>query len=162
VKRLGSVTAEMYFLAISDGRITCLADYAKHGPLSQIARRKNVQLPPLSERIAESEPLPAFLHTDRWLVACPDCRRDFQLVWTMTLLYMCATCWNADVGGRWRPVGLPPDRAAIEAAMSRRPRPQERNWLPGETGEHLLREEADPGRGTGITSIQQLHDLLGA
>jgi hypothetical protein len=41
----------------------------------------------------------------------------------------CSTCTNQAVGGRWRPVLWPADRAAVEAPLGGLP-PREQNWRP--------------------------------
>ena len=159
VTRLGAVTAESHFNTLTDGRVSTLQDSATFGWLAKMATLKRVTLPPITDINTDIAPLKGFLHTDRWLVGCP-CRQDFQFVWVNTPLYMCTSCWNADAGGRWRPVQMPDDRDAIEAAMGDRSRPEERNWLPGETDEHLIRETASPDSGTRIRKLSDLHKRL--
>jgi len=107
-----------------------------------IAKRYGVTVPPLSE-MAGVAPIPAIVNHGRWLVACPDCA-GAEFVWPETPQMMCCNCWNAKVGGKWRPVALPKDRAEIEAVLVRRVLPQERNWT-AETVAELKAENVERG-----------------
>lgn len=131
-----------------DGRLQfgcSLSEYARGGPLALIAARKSVTLPP-TDALAAVEPIGAILEQDQWVVLCPDCRQNAQLVWLDEPKFMCAYCFNAVVGGLWRPVALPDAarRSRIESIVGHRPFPHQRNWR-GETLTQLRRENADEG-----------------
>jgi hypothetical protein len=132
-----------------DGRVhfrgASLDEYARTGPLALMAQRRGVTIPP-TDRVADAEPIPAMLEDDRWVVLCPDCRRNTQLVWLETPLFYCGACFNVRVGGLWRRVALPdgPRRQRIEAIVGHRPFSHQRNWR-GESLAALRRENADNG-----------------
>lgn len=139
--RIGAITAEIHFGA---------SGYAEYvvSVLVPMAVRANVRLPkPVQAVIADAEPLVAFLHTDRWLVQCPDCGTDFQYVFRARSerLYMCANCWNVETGGRYRPVTFPDGAEAVEQAMGRVGYPEGRCWLPAEYHGRLLGSLKDEG-----------------
>ena len=119
--------------------------YVHHGLLRAIADRAGVRVPPLG-RIADAPPLPARLYHDQWIVECPDCH-DAQFVWPETPQYLCAYCFNARLGGRWRRVAIPKEsvRGEIEAIVGHRLFPHQRNWVPGETADDLRAENVDHG-----------------
>lgn len=75
----------------------------------------------------------------RWVALCPDCG-GAEYVWLDDPRFMCVSCRNASIGGLWRPLRVPADREAIEAALLARPDPTTRHWLPGETVDDLLAE----------------------
>lgn len=130
VRRLGSVYGEQYYgaLGFASWRDAVMEP---RGYLAAIARRAHVTLPPLDD-VADEAPLPLHLNADVWLVACPECRNDYQIAWRGELrLYMCPGCWNAAAAGRWRRYEWPDDAAAIEVAVGAIARPDARNWLPG-------------------------------
>jgi ribosomal protein L37AE/L43A len=134
-----AVDGRMHFLGAS------LDEYARSGPLAQIAARKGLAIPQTS-RVADVDPIPAVLNEDMWIALCPDCRRNAQLVWLDQPLYMCAYCWNVKVGGSWRPVALPSEasRRHIEVITGHRAFAHERNWR-GESMAALCRENVDNG-----------------
>lgn len=61
--------------------------------------------------------------------AVPVTCRNAQLVDFTDPRFFCVVCHNAAVGGRWRPVTLPPNRAGIEALVEHLPT-QAQNWEP--------------------------------
>jgi hypothetical protein len=63
-----------------------------------------------------------------------------EYVWLATPLFFCTSCGNASIGGRWRPVAVPADRAEIERLLLARPDPATRSWRPGETTDQLAAE----------------------
>jgi len=114
---------------------------------------------PLSDFVAERGAAPSRLDRDaapaeacvnalgqdvRWVALCPDCA-GAEYVWWDDPRFYCVACQNASIGGRWRPVLLPDDRQAIEAALMARPDPSTRHCLPGETVDDLLAENAAYG-----------------
>lgn len=122
-----------------------LEEYARHSVLAIVARRAGVRLPPPDD-VADAEPLWAFLHHDRWGVACPHCL-DVSYVWHDHPLYMCPVCFNGDVGGKWRAVAVPgPEgRQLVERVTGHRTHPRERNWFPHEGLEDLRAENRAHG-----------------
>lgn len=80
----------------------------------------------------------------RWIVECPDCN-DAQFACPDDRRFMCGNCANAVVGGFWRPVVWPKDRAKVEELLMARPDPTTRNWLPHETVAQLKAENKERG-----------------
>ena len=76
----------------------------------------------------------------RWVARCPRqwCTNAVQ-VWTGDAAFACSGAggcgWTADLV--W-----PPDPDAIELLLTMRPVPRTRNWLPGESLEDLIAENA--------------------
>lgn len=127
------------------GENTTGGDYAAFvaGPLARRAEAANVSLPGEIE-VAESPPVVAFVMRDHWVVACPDCGGDVSMAWdSEPHVYLCPACWNAGVGGLWRPYVFPRERAEIAAVLSARRFPRLRNWVPGESVYTLLVENEE-------------------
>ena len=98
--------------------------------------------PPLTD-VSEADPLPARVYRGQWIVDCP-CR-GAGFVWVAEPITWCGSCGNRALGGSWRRVELPEDRAAIEVVLLERPDPDTRNWEPGETVAELIGENAANG-----------------
>ena len=87
-----------------------------------------------------------------WLVVtCPECAsrpdNELQAVWLAGPLAMfCTLCGNASVGGKLRPVALPPEYDAIVALLAVRPMAA-RTWLPDEQFTDLRAENVQHGWG---------------
>ena len=125
---------------------------APSGFLGQVGQRRRTEIPAPDPPFVDQagDPLPASIHRDNWVVACPtEGCGDVSFVWLDEPLYMCANCFNEEVGGRWRRVQVPPagEREQIEAVLGQRVLPQQRNWDPAETVGELEaqnREHGDP------------------
>lgn len=61
--------------------------------------------------------------------------------------FFCFSCHNQRHGGRARLVQFPPDAAAIERALLKRPDILARNWLPTETLDDLHAQNSVLGKG---------------
>ena len=122
-------------------------DSWRTGPIIREIGRRSGQLPPPLSSVAEgAEPAYARVYRGTWIADCPAAGcAGAEAVWKTTRLLWCATCHNADIGGAWRPVLVPDDAFAIEAALMRRPVEQSRNWQLPETVDDLLRENAEHG-----------------
>ena len=110
----------------------------------------NKRPPPTSE-VAGS--VAAELEHGRWIVKCPNrpvgCGGALNASLTEPV-FLCADCGSPENGGKWYAVVFPPDRAAIEAMLLRRPAVLadsaiNRNWIPGESLGDLRRENAEHG-----------------
>ena len=138
-------------LPLVDGKINFRGASLKEAAeklYAEPAMRVGFRVPPISD-IADVPPLPAKVDYGRWCVDCPDCN-GAEFVWLDgPLVMMCAGCWNAMVGHKWRPVNLPTPkkRARIDELLRARPLPVNRNWLPSETVADLERENAEHGVG---------------
>lgn len=113
----------------------------------QAGERFRVSVPGLEVACA-GDPIPARIDANRWIVDCPDCG-SAEFAFLDDPRFFCTNCLDAAVGGACRPVRFPRNRAAIEAALLRRPVPRTRDWRPGETVAALERENRDNGLGEG-------------
>lgn len=76
----------------------------------------------------------------RWVVRCPSglCTNAVQVVrWQQFF-----ECVGVGACGWTSPIEWPPDPEGIETLLAMRPDPQNRSWLPGETLQDLLQENA--------------------
>ena len=80
----------------------------------------------------------------RWIVVCPDCA-GAQFACPDDRRFMCNECANAAVGGFWRPVIWPKERAKIDELLMLRPDPKTRHWVPGESVANLKAENKANG-----------------
>jgi hypothetical protein len=115
------------------------------GMYRHLATRLGVDLPPTSE-VAPGAPLPVEMNANRWIAKCPDCN-GAEFVWFNQPLFMCASCWNGSVGGKWRRLRLPTEEEeeAVEGVLAARPALENRNWVPGESIEDLENENEEHG-----------------
>ena len=80
----------------------------------------------------------AYLNHGRWVVDCPrDGCPESRLA--TPGVFICTNCHQIAT------VEIPPERAAVDAAVAARPVPQTRNWYPGETVEQLYEENETHG-----------------
>ena len=80
----------------------------------------------------------AYVNHGRWVADCPLCP-SAQVVDRGCPEMWCPQC---EPGG-WFTVVFPEDASAIEVVLDMRPRINNRNWVPGETVEDLVRENAE-------------------
>jgi hypothetical protein len=104
---------------------------------------RQLDIPPLS-RVADVEPVSAWIQQNMLVAACPDCaenpNHEHGLIWRDgPHLFLCAICGNAAVGKMWRPVQVPANLDAIEAALSCRP-VGNRTWTTDQTADDLESE----------------------
>lgn len=92
-----------------------------------------------------AESIAAYANHGRWVVACPDCD-GAQIACPDDRRFMCNECGNVSIGGLWRPVVWPKDRAKIDALLNLRPR-NNQHWVPGETLADLREENESNGVG---------------
>lgn len=110
--------------------------------LAGIARRAGVYVKP-ADQVADKR-IRAYVNHGRWMVRCEECN-SCQVVWPDDPVYLCAGCWNVTVGGKWRPVVFPAERAEIDAILSARPEERTRNWELHETVDELRQQNAEHG-----------------
>jgi hypothetical protein len=146
---------------VSDARVLdgAALDLALHGVAgSRSATDPRVYLerfgyaPPPLDSLAEVAPLDAEVNDGRWIWRCPCALGDDTdpplgggVAFVTQPIGWCPRCENVGVGGGWRPLRLPPERAEIERVLSVRPSAETRNWWPGETVAELERENAEHG-----------------
>jgi hypothetical protein len=96
-------------------------------------------LPPLDR--ADGQAL-AYVSHGRWVADCPSCA-SAQEVDPADPQFWCPMCQLPS----WRTLLVPGKRelARIEAALLARPNPENRNWMPPETVEHLEAETSAGG-----------------
>jgi hypothetical protein len=104
--------------------------------------------PHLAARATNAKPLPVQVNHGIW-IALDGCEAQEGVfgggvVWLDDPVIWCPLCSNRATGRKWRPVALPAEREAIEAVLSVRPE-ENRNWVPGETVDDLLVENAAHG-----------------
>ena len=73
----------------------------------------------------------------RWIVRCPRCPAALEVCRAMPV-FLCVEC-----GHGWLQVKFPKGRPTIEALLLARPKPQNRNWRPGEAVGALDAENAE-------------------
>jgi len=132
---------------ITHARAVFGEDLAAHTRrMKEQARQFGVDVPALDDlaRVADVVPLMARVEHGRWIVDCPDCK-GAGFAWEDERLFMCQSCWNAAVGGAWRPITFPAEREAIEAVLLARPLHTNRNWFPHETVDDLRAENVAHG-----------------
>lgn len=120
-------------------------------PHRALMLRRGLKIPRLDD-IDGGPSLPAWIQQSYLVVSCPECtasgRPDAEVaaVWLEGphLMY-CAVCGNAAVGGRMRRVALPDRLNEIDALLGVRENPGLRNWIPGESVENLVVENAALG-----------------
>jgi hypothetical protein len=84
----------------------------------------------------------AFVNAARWIVACPfDGCSSAQDASFLDQRYWCIDCANRAVGGQWITVVWPDNIAEIESTLELRPTGA-RHWLPGETMQDLIDQNA--------------------
>lgn len=133
-----------YTLPIIDGRRNFGAD----SPWPVVAGSRAATIasfipPPVT--VTAGPPARARVNHNRLIADCPDCG-GAEFVWRDgPLVMLCLACLNAGIGHVWRPVALPADIDAIEAALLARPLPDTRHWSPDESAADLLRENAENG-----------------
>ena len=120
-----------------------LAEHAQGKLVRLLASQLGVKVPPLTE-IADAPALKARINHNRWIVDCPNCA-GAEFAWPGEPLFMCLSCFNAHVGGKWLRVTVPVNRLSIERILRVRPDPRTRNWLPGETLTKLKVENRERG-----------------
>lgn len=124
-----------------------LVDFYRQPVLVVQAARFGVLIPPVTEVAEDAEPAVAYVNalldgSARWIADCPTCRSygrtGSEYVWLSQPLMFCMSCCNVALGGEWRRVVVPPNRAEIERLLLARPDPRTRNWRPDQTVEDLL------------------------
>ena len=105
-------------------------------------------LHPSTDIDAKAGPAIAYVNEGRWVADCPTAGCGGAMVLMRGTPFFCGNCLNVEIGHRWRPVRWPADRQLIERALAPRMLPEQANWLPGETVELLVVENAMHGIGT--------------
>ncbi len=134
---------------IVDGRarFRCtLPVFYRRRQIAELAAKAGVLIPPATDVATDAPPALAFVNSlfpiesvARWLCRCPDCPGGTAYVWLETPIMFCITCGNRAIGGKFRPVLVPPDRATIEALLLLRP-VERRNWEAYESLDKLRAE----------------------
>jgi hypothetical protein len=90
-------------------------------------------------------PLVALVNGGRWIAQC-ECG-GAEHVDPETRLFMCGSCFNAEVGHRWRTVELPDAQTMriVEVALLMRPEQDTRNWQADESVADLIAENVAHG-----------------
>jgi hypothetical protein len=135
-----------------------LLEFYRQPEIAASLGRRGLLVPPLTMVDADAKPALAFVDplldgSVRWIAECPDCKARglsrAEYVWLQTPLLFCTSCGNASLGGLWRPVGVPQNRAQIERLLLQRPDPLTRSWRPDESVEALCVENVMANGGGG-------------
>lgn len=115
--------------------------------LAHLARSLGNPVPPAEDKV--SGVVQAYINHGRWVADCPDCAGGI-VVSMHTPLYYCPCCGNQSNEGLWYQVIYPPEMAAIEMELLKRPardgfRAVNRNWDVGESIQQLRTENTDRG-----------------
>ena len=97
-------------------------------------------------------PAIARIEDGKWIADCPapGCRGAMIIFGDPAAGFMCASCFNSDIGRRYRPVLWPAEKGAIEELLLRRPMPVNRNWSSSETAADIAAENAGHGIAVGV------------
>ena len=137
-------------MKIRDGRLHFGAsqlDIVYGNPSSPEGARHRLRLARLGIDIRDRDDVdlgrPTFARVDwnRWIADCPDCNSaEFVFLEEQPCRFMCTNCWNAGIGGKWRPVIFQREPRNVEKVLRARPIPNTRNWHPHETIAQLKAE----------------------
>lgn len=83
-------------------------------------------------RALRPDPAVAYVNHGRWVADCPTPGCGGAMLVLRGGEFLCGTCFNAEIGGEYRPIEWPADPEAIEALLVVRPLPVHMNWAPGE------------------------------
>lgn len=142
---------------IIDGRsrFGCsLVEFYRQDALAVQIARRGILVPPVSAVDRDADPALAYVNplpdgSVRWIANCPTClshgRTVAQYVWLDQPLLFCTRCANASIGGCWRPIAVPSERAEIERLLLLRTDPEQRAWTPSETVADLVEQNTELG-----------------
>jgi len=94
----------------------------------------------IDARLVRAPAISARINHGRWIADCPDCA-GAEYVDESEPIFFCMSCGNLAVGGHFRRVKFPKDKAKIEGCLNGRP-VANRNWAEGETVADLEAENA--------------------
>lgn len=99
---------------------------------------------PRATRGRQGRPAPALAYVNhgRWVADCPSPGCGGAMLVLKGGEFLCGTCFNAAIGGEYRPIEWPAEAAQIEALLIGRPLAVHMNWNPGETLAQLEAENA--------------------
>lgn len=113
-----------------------------------VYRQQHLRSHQIPREFASLPPVQARIDQGRWLADCPNSYcTNAHMIDLDDPRFFCTACGNQAAGGEWLHVEFPPDRAAIERTLLRRPRPENRNWRTGESLSDLRRENREHGLG---------------
>lgn len=118
-------------------------DELRRGPMAAFAARFGVTVPTLDRIAADAPATVAYVSHSRLIAGCPDCNGAEFVYRDGPHLFMCQSCWNGAIGGKWRLVLVPDVLPEVEAILGERPIPQSRNWHPTETLAQLRAENEE-------------------
>ena len=109
-------------------------------------RRKQRRSGPLSGIVVSSPTVKAEINYGNWIARCPFCT-GAELVDPEDPRFYCLSCDMKAINGQWLQVEMPTIsfRQKLEAELLKRPRENNRNWLPGETLTRIKQENKERG-----------------
>lgn len=102
---------------------------------------------PVSNEIAEGQVAVAEIWQGGWVVPCPLCRTGLEDGDPENPLFLCCSCWNAEIGGKLMVVEYPANWRGIEMELLQRPQGKTRGWLRNETLANIRDENKRLGVG---------------
>jgi len=108
--------------------------------LAWLAKSGRREPPPFPQGRSLERTVTAYVNHGRWLWDCPLCGSPY--VASNDPRAFCVVCFNA--GDGWFPLEFPPERAAIDELLGRRPGDDSRHWT-DETVEQLQAENLAHG-----------------
>ena len=96
------------------------------------------ELIPLATGKPVGKPVMAVVNHSRWVARCDYCGSASAV--NSGGSFFCMTCLNIKNDNKPRPLVFPKEAKAIEVQLLKREKPMNRNWLPGETINKLIRE----------------------
>lgn len=107
------------------------------GYIEKAIKKRYTIVPQIDWNNPSGVPLPAYILRGAWVVGCECLETVF---YEPGEAFFCPNCLNATNGHQPRPVEMPSERAIIEGLLLKRPDPNTRNWLAGESTDDLLLE----------------------
>lgn len=97
--------------------------------VTALARRRGFVMPPVTDVAEDATPARAVVNHGVLRAWCPDCIGSAEDTWRDAPVLFCMRCGNQSIGGRWRPVVLPPNLEELDALLMAFPI-ELRNWEP--------------------------------
>lgn len=98
---------------------------------------------PMPTKTAEMT-VEAEINHGRWICKCPFCK-GAEIADRQDKRFFCLSCFNKSIAGQWLKVEFPKDEKKIEIELSKRPKVENRNWIPSESVNDLRRENKERG-----------------
>jgi len=111
--------------------------------IGHVFRKRRQSNPPPIDLVTAETTVSAMVNHGRWMVSCPWCA-GAEILYLSKLQFLCLSCMNKSVNGRFITVDLPSFHNAIEVQLLKRPI-QFQNYEPGQTIQDLVNENIEHG-----------------